>query len=219
MTFLIPVAEPETAEELFELYRSVLARRDNPGVFKASKPKPVVIDVLARRRAEEALRKAEEEATRAEQARRAAEQARGALERSGALGSRRKAVAIVRAVAEKHSLEGSLVTAADIYGRSRSYWIRDARFEAIAAVALACDAWSLPTIGRFFGGRDHTTILHALRRMGVVRERQKPLTPPHIVAAVLRANAYGLSAPRIAQIHDLDPSTVRKLIAKHENIE
>jgi chromosomal replication initiator protein len=25
--------------------------------------------------------------------------------------------------------------------------------------------WSLPRIGQFFGGRDHTTVLHSLRRM------------------------------------------------------
>jgi chromosomal replication initiator protein len=29
---------------------------------------------------------------------------------------------------------------------------------------------SLPEIGRRFGGRDHTTVLHAVRKMGSARE-------------------------------------------------
>jgi hypothetical protein len=42
-----------------------------------------------------------------------------------------------------------------------------ARFEAIVAVAQVRYAWSLPQLGRFFGDRDHTTILHAIRTQAV----------------------------------------------------
>jgi chromosomal replication initiation ATPase DnaA len=47
----------------------------------------------------------------------------------------------------------------------------EARFDAIAAVWLNCSIagrkMSLKEIGRVFGGRDHTTILHALRMRGL----------------------------------------------------
>ena len=34
---------------------------------------------------------------------------------------------------------------------------------------------SLPEIGRRFGGRDHTTILHAIRKIGGLVERDEKL--------------------------------------------
>jgi predicted GTPase len=61
---------------------------------------------------------------------------------------------------------------ADIVGRSRTHRIVAARFRAIAAVYEQCrDATgarlSKPAVARIFGGRDHTTILYALRKSGV----------------------------------------------------
>lgn len=48
--------------------------------------------------------------------------------------------------------------------------------EAVAArqrglyLAYVMSGKSLPEIGRRFGGRDHTTVLHAVRKIGVLRE-------------------------------------------------
>jgi len=69
---------------------------------------------------------------------------------------------LVAAIAKRHG-----VTFADIMGPCRRAKIVAARFEAIVAVAQVRYAWSLPQLGRFFGGRDHTTILHAIRTQAV----------------------------------------------------
>lgn len=69
-----------------------------------------------------------------------------------------------RMVAEVAARHG--VDVADIMGPRRYHAVRNARFEAIALVANTFRGWSLPMLGRFFGGRDHTTILHTLRKMG-----------------------------------------------------
>lgn len=69
---------------------------------------------------------------------------------------------LVAAIAKRHG-----VTFADIMGPCRRAKIVAARFEAIVAVAQVRYMWSLPQIGRFFGDRDHTTILHAIRTQAV----------------------------------------------------
>ncbi len=71
---------------------------------------------------------------------------------------------IIVDVATKHGL-----TYADLVGHRRWRHMVPARDEAMAAVkALKVDgdkwSYSLPVIGRLFGGRDHTTVLTALRR-------------------------------------------------------
>lgn len=66
---------------------------------------------------------------------------------------------IISLVAAKHG-----VTAADIVGPSRTRKIVAARHEAIGVVYTHCRQVSLPAIGRLFN-RDHTTILHALRKL------------------------------------------------------
>ena len=69
---------------------------------------------------------------------------------------------LVSAIAKRHG-----VTFADIMGPCRRAKIVAARFEAIVTVAQLRHTWSLPQIGRFFGDRDHTTILHAIRTQAV----------------------------------------------------
>lgn len=69
---------------------------------------------------------------------------------------------LVAAIAKRHG-----VTFSDIMGPCRRAKIVAARFEAIVAVAQLRHTWSLPQIGRFFGDRDHTTILHAIRTMAL----------------------------------------------------
>jgi hypothetical protein len=73
-----------------------------------------------------------------------------------------RAMRIVQAVAAAHG-----VKAEDILGQGRTYKIRDARFEAVAKVYVELPQWTLHKIGSFFGGRDHTTILHAVQKMKV----------------------------------------------------
>lgn len=54
---------------------------------------------------------------------------------------------------------------ADVIGPSRTAPVVRARWAAIAAVREVHPDWSLPRLGRAFGGRDHTSMLHALRKM------------------------------------------------------
>jgi hypothetical protein len=72
---------------------------------------------------------------------------------------RRSARAALQAVSERTS-----VPVAAILGRERRSDIAAARHEAIWRVREATK-WSLPRVGQFFDGRDHTTVLHSLRRM------------------------------------------------------
>jgi hypothetical protein len=44
---------------------------------------------------------------------------------------------------------------------------------------------SLPEIGRFFGGRDHTTVLHAVRKLGQLNRPKVPSPADH--AETIRA--------------------------------
>ena len=52
-----------------------------------------------------------------------------------------------------------------IIGHRKTKPIVEARWEAIFQVAVAT-GWSLTRIAKLFGGRDHSTIDHALRKMG-----------------------------------------------------
>jgi chromosomal replication initiation ATPase DnaA len=62
----------------------------------------------------------------------------------------------------------------DIIGDGRTARVVRARYAAIAAVREAWPNKSLPQLGRCFGDRDHTTMLHALRKM----EREGVPQPP-----------------------------------------
>jgi chromosomal replication initiation ATPase DnaA len=65
---------------------------------------------------------------------------------------------ILRQVARKHG-----VTLSEMLGPSRKRFIAHARFEAAYRLRTEC-RMSLPQIGRRLGGKDHTTIIHALRQ-------------------------------------------------------
>lgn len=54
------------------------------------------------------------------------------------------------------------MTTADLIGPARSRWFAFARHEAMYRVRKERNL-SLPAIGRIFGGRDHTTVLHGIR--------------------------------------------------------
>jgi chromosomal replication initiation ATPase DnaA len=76
------------------------------------------------------------------------------------------AITIIEMVAAWHGFQVH-----DILSTNKPTALVEARFDAIAAVRLNCRIMgrqmSLPEIGRVFGGRDHTTILHALRMRGL----------------------------------------------------
>jgi hypothetical protein len=61
------------------------------------------------------------------------------------------------------------VTLAEMDGDRRCVRIVEARHGAMAEIYVRCTGMSLPEIGRMFGGRDHTTVLHALKKLGVWR--------------------------------------------------
>lgn len=66
-------------------------------------------------------------------------------------------------------------TYADVIGDRRTAAVMRARWAAIAAVREAHPDWSLPRLGRVFGGRDHTTMLHAIRKMERVGVPRPPM--------------------------------------------
>jgi hypothetical protein len=67
---------------------------------------------------------------------------------------------IVKLIATKHEM-----TVAELLGPRRGRALVAARDEALGLVYTHCRALSLHQLGELFGGRDHTTILHALRKM------------------------------------------------------
>jgi hypothetical protein len=66
---------------------------------------------------------------------------------------------IIERIAKHHG-----VTAAEITGHGRRAHVMHARFAALAAVREANPLMSTPKIASYFGGRDHTTVLSALKR-------------------------------------------------------
>ena len=85
------------------------------------------------------------------------------------------------------------VTKNDITSNRRQAEIIPARFEAIYLVKESTP-WSLPRIGRFFGGRDHTTIIHALRSYEAGLRGEKYIQP-HRRAKLARIDAGEVIAP------------------------
>lgn len=69
------------------------------------------------------------------------------------------ATRIIEEVAEKWGLK-----AKDLTSQSRARYLAWARFEAAYRLRTECPWLSLPMIGLRLGGRDHTSILNAVRR-------------------------------------------------------
>lgn len=71
---------------------------------------------------------------------------------------RRSPKYIIEATAREFSLRPS-----DLKGPRRSHYLIIPRHLAIWRIGIARPDFSLPTIGRYMGGRDHTSILYAIR--------------------------------------------------------
>lgn len=71
---------------------------------------------------------------------------------------------IIRAIARSHG-----VTWKEITSGCRIRHIVAARQTAMYEVRTRRPDLSLPQIGRLFGGRDHTTVLHAIRKIEAQR--------------------------------------------------
>jgi chromosomal replication initiation ATPase DnaA len=82
-------------------------------------------------------------------------------------GADETAAAIVRAVASRHG-----VTVNHIRGKRRTPALVAARHEAVAELARLKPKWPLPRIAQYLGYSDHTSVIHALARMG-----ERPFKP------------------------------------------
>lgn len=77
------------------------------------------------------------------------------------LSPRNQIQAVIDRIAREHN-----VTAADIVSPQRTRAIVKARDQAILEVSTRWPWLSLPKLGRIFGNRDHTTIMHSLNKSG-----------------------------------------------------
>ena len=77
------------------------------------------------------------------------------------LSPRAEIQAVIDRIAREHN-----VTAGDIVSPKRTRAIVKARDQAILEVSTRWPWLSLPKLGRIFGGRDHTTIMHSLSKSG-----------------------------------------------------
>jgi hypothetical protein len=178
MSFMVAVAEPQTAEELYALYKRVLARRYNPGVFKSAPPKPAFVDVLGKRREE----KAAKEAAEAAQAQEIADAIAAMAKTISQLLFARDVLIWVPSLRglSKEQADQFLKEVQKVTGRSAND-LKSERRNAGTVRARHILFWvtkefthvSLPQIGRRFG-RDHTTVLNGIRRVQRVIDRIGP---------------------------------------------
>jgi chromosomal replication initiator protein len=104
---------------------------------------------------------------------------------------------IMRAAAELHG-----VTAAEFISEKRTQGLAHARQRAMV-LARELTGASLPRLGRVFGGRDHTTVLYALRQVEA-RKAQSPEENKELLklylffTAKLNAQAAPLHIPKLS---------------------
>lgn len=77
---------------------------------------------------------------------------------------------IIKAIADHHG-----VSVAGLKSEVRTARMVKPRQLAMLAVWIECSTQSLPAIGRMFGGRDHTTVLHAIRKFTDGKVRAWPV--------------------------------------------
>jgi hypothetical protein len=205
---LVAVAEPQTAEELYALYKRVLARRYNPPI----RPKKVILALVPPALPElvHGTRWYEYEASWAK--------TKAAIHALRNIGGRSHAELIVRLVARETGIPEDLILASDRTLGARSPNVVKARTEAITRLYKAT-RWATPKIGRFVGGRDHTTVLHALYKSGAKQKllgRPPKRLPDETIEAVIRDRLHNnLSSWVIAEKYDIHPCTVTAILRRH----
>jgi hypothetical protein len=205
---LVAVAEPQTAEELYALYKRVLARRYNPPV----RPRKVILALVPP--APPAL----VHRTRWYEYEESWARTKAAIHALRNIGGRSHAELIVRLVARETGIPQDQILASDRTVGARSPNVVKARTEAITRLYRAT-RWSTPKIGRFFGDRDHTTILHALYKSGAKQRLQgrppKRLSDETIEALIRDKLQRNLSSWVIAETYDIHPCTVTAILRRH----
>lgn len=146
-----------TASDLLAHYKAVRARLHPQPVRVVAKPRAVA--VIRYSAPIGPILPASEVRRRAMAAEAAMRKAALAAEQSAfAISTRSVAKGIVLDVCVKHG-----VTLAEICSEQRAKRLVEARHE--AAYRLKKETtWSLPKIGQFLGGRDHSSIFHAVRK-------------------------------------------------------
>lgn len=92
----------------------------------------------------------------------------------------------VRITAEQIIAAGAVrsgFTVEEIKGQSRVRPLVAVRQYLMVKVSDECPWLSLPVIGRIFGGRDHTTVLHAINKLGGRRASNRHILPAAQLAA------------------------------------
>ena len=110
--------------------------------------------------------------------------------------------AIIEFNARKHGL-----TVDDIKGNSRFRNVVAARYDAIVDLHLKRPDLSLPEMGRLIGGRDHTTILHALRKRGIAYKPRHQTFDPDQARSLY---ATGMTNEEVALAMNYAIETVRR---------
>lgn len=146
-----------------EFVRRVLAKRREQARRVALAKEAT--DKEARLLAQEQFKAANLAATRAEREERAVQEYRIIDLSAGA--SRSPARTII-----EHVSHDTGIPYAEIVGVSRMRPIAAARMVAMYEVRCRRPDLSLPQIGKIFGGRDHTTVLHAIRKVEAQRARE-----------------------------------------------
>jgi hypothetical protein len=128
--------------------------------------------------------------------------------------------AIISAVARKHGLATS-----DLTGTCRSHRFVLARHEAIWSVKQATKL-STPEIGRLFGGRDHTTIMYAVKAHQSFLDNGEKVIPVDetaalVMAAIAESGSTGLTSEEIGSsvlgltlVTSEDRKTIRTILRR-----
>ncbi len=112
---------------------------------------------------------------------------------------------------------GTMYTYADIIGNRRYKELVQLRAQAIKKVAMLRPDMSLPQIGRAFGGKDHTSILHSLNKSGIVGRRTiaAPVEAKIDIDAVIARKNNGEFYKDIASEYGISQERLRGMVQRH----